>query len=111
MTSCRLFQFDLGACIAGSVFGWVPDWLWPLMAYWPWLVGAAVVGLVWKFSGWPGLIALAGAVGFFAGRRSVASDPVEHVSGPDADPPVRHRQRAPVPAPKRRKTIFDAFRK
>ncbi len=111
MSACRLFQFDLGACIAGTLFGWVPDWLWPILAYWPWLAGLLVVGLVWHFSGWPGLIALAGAAGFLLGRKSVKQEPIEHVTGRDAEPPVPRRKRPTVAPARHRETVSDWFKR
>lgn len=52
--------------------------------WWGWVLAALVlVGVVWRFAGWPGLIALAAAAGFIFGRRT-ADEPIEHVDGKDA---------------------------
>lgn len=70
--------------------------------WWGWAIAALVlVGVVWKFAGWPGLIALAAAAGFIFGRRT-ADEPIEHVDGKDAFIP------RPVPKVKKkhRPTIF-----
>lgn len=90
---------DVLGCIASVTTGWVPDWLVPLLPYWPWLAVAVGAGVAWRFAGIPGLTAFAAAVGFILGRRSV--DHHEHVSGLDAAPP---------PVVKKRPTIFDGFR-
>lgn len=80
MNACGLIGFDLGACLYGMAFGWVAGVPW-----WVWAVAALiVVGAVYKFAGWLGVVTLAAGAGYFAGRRSV--DPHEHVDGPDAEP-------------------------
>jgi hypothetical protein len=87
---------DPVGCVAASL------WAWALTVPWYWwaLVAAVVVGAVWKFAGWPGLLALAGAVGFIFGRRS-AEPEHEHVAGKDADPPRVVKRKG------KRPTIFD----
>lgn len=64
MTTCSIFT--LGGCIHALLFGWVADVPW-----WAWAaIALVIVGLVYKFSGWLGVVGLAGAVGFVLGRRS-----------------------------------------
>lgn len=87
-------------CVSASL------WAWALTVPWYWwaLAAAIIVGAVWKFAGWPGLLGLAGAVGFILGRRS--ADPEhEHVSGKDAAPAPRVVKRKG-----KRPTIFDGFK-
>jgi hypothetical protein len=101
MLSCL---FDPGACIAA---GWTN--LLAAVPWWAWVAIALVaVGIVWKFAGWPGLIALAFAVGYFArdiGKAYpvVKQEPFENVDGPDAAPP-------PAKPKKKRRTLEDLFR-
>jgi hypothetical protein len=95
-------KFDLGACAHSLAFGWVPDWVWPLLPYWP--VAAIILGaaISWKMAGTPGLGIFAGVVGFILGRMSVTPEPHEHVSGKDAAVPQREK------LPKKKvRTIFD----
>lgn len=90
MTGCSILAID-------KCFGWaVPDWLVPLLPYW-W-VGALLVGAgyLYKKAGWPGLVALAAAVGFVLGRRS-ADEFHEMVGGKDAEK---------SPSKPKRKTLF-----
>ena len=95
---CGLIGFDLGGCIWGMATGWMA-----IVPWWAWLaLAVAGVGVVWKFAGWPGLIALAGVAGFIFGRTS-KEDRDEIWPHPD-DKPVRK-------APKRKRpTIFDRWR-
>ena len=98
-------KFDLAACLHSIAFGWVPDWIWALLPYWPWIVVIGGAGMAYKFAGWPGVAVFFGGAGFIAGRKSVepADDFRGDVAGPDAEPP---------PAPrKRRKTIFDVLKR
>ena len=92
MTGCELGigkTFDLGLCLKSSLFAWVPDWIWPLLPYWPWLVVIGGLGMAYRVAGWPGVVAFAGGLGFLAGRRSVKTDDAhEQVVGEDATPPV-----------------------
>lgn len=94
-------KFDLGACVGSVAFGWVPDWLWPLLPYWPWVVVIGGAGMAYRFAGWPGVAAFFGGVGFIAGRASV-----KHVTTEEQyDAP-------PAPKPKKKRpTIFDWSRK
>jgi hypothetical protein len=104
MSACEFSafeKFDLGACAGSIAFGWVPDWLWPLLPYWPWLVVIGGAGMAYRFAGWPGVAAFFAGVGFVAGRASVK--PVTTEEQYDAPP-------APAPK-KKRPTIFDGFRK
>jgi len=97
--------FDPGACIAA---GWTN--LLASIPWWAWIITALViVGVVWKFAGWPGLIALAFGIGYFArdlmrAYNSVRThEPIESVDGDDAAPP-------PKKTKKKRKTLEDLFR-
>lgn len=105
MSACEFSafeKFDLGACAGSIAFGWVPDWLWPLLPYWPWVVVIGGAGMAYRFAGWPGVAAFFGGVGFVAGRAS-AKKPVETDDiFPDPDQPKPR---------KKRPTIFDGLRK
>jgi hypothetical protein len=105
MCDFSVFQkFDLGACVGSIAFGWVPDWFWLLLPYWPWVVVIGGAGMAYRFAGWPGVAAFVGGVGFIAGRRSVKRVTTEEQYG----------SREPVgvkPPRKRRPTIFDGLRK
>ena len=94
------------AASAGALaFGWVPDWVWPLLPYWPWAFIIVGAGVAWKFAGTPGLAVFSGVVGFIAGRRSRDDDYVGDVRGPDAAPsPPTQTSKQPRP------TIFDKLR-
>lgn len=98
------------AASAGAIaFGWVPDWVWPLLPYWPWAVIIVGAGIAWRFAGTPGLTIFAGVVGFIAGRRSRDDDFVGDVTGHDAAPsPPTPRRKQSVPA---RQTIVDAIKR
>lgn len=99
MGQCSLLGFDLGGCLGGLLFWWVP-----LVPSWGWLLAAlVVVGVVWKLAGWPGLLALAAAAGFFLGRRS-ANEPDDIWPHPDDPKPLPKRKKA-------RPTIFNMGRK
>lgn len=74
--------FDLGQCISTTVAGWVPDWLVPLLPYWPWAAVLVGAGLAWRFAGAPGLATFAAAVGFILGRRSVKQEPPAQPTAP-----------------------------
>jgi hypothetical protein len=97
--------FDPGGCIAA---GWTH--LLASVPWWAWVAIALVaVGVVWRFAGWPGLIALAFAAGYFArdiarAYRVVKQEPIENVDGPDAEPSPKR------PAKPKRKTLQDLFR-
>lgn len=93
MNSCSLVSFDLGKCIGGYAAGWMPEWLVPLIPYWPWAAVIVGAGLAYRLAGAPGLAAFAAAVGFILGRRSVPTS--EQYPHPDEKP-----------APKKRKTLF-----
>lgn len=97
MDACGLnFGMDVGACISSMFAGWVPDWLAPLLPFWPWAAVILALGIAYRIAGLPGITAAAAAIGYILGRRSVKDDAHEHVSGPDAAPPVK----------KKRKTLF-----
>lgn len=95
-------KFDLAGCAHSLAFGWIPDWVWMIAPYWPWVVIVGGAGMAYRHAGWPGVAAFAGGVGFIAGRKSVKApkDQHEHVTGHDAAPPIS----APK---KKRPTIFD----
>jgi hypothetical protein len=68
-----------------------------------------VVGVVWKFAGWPGMLALAAGVGFILGRRSVEPEPLEV---PDEDPPhIRRLKQSQGVRPKPPTDSKSAFQK
>jgi len=96
MSGCGLIGFDLGQCAWGIASGWAV-----MIPWWGWaLAGLILVGVVWMFAGWPGLLALAAGVGFIFGRRSVSErDDI----WPDTDP---RPERMPK---KRRETIFERW--
>ena len=105
--------FDPFGCFADGLaslaFGWVPDWVWPLLPYWPWAVVIVGAGIAWKVAGTPGLVTFAAAVGFIFGRRSRDDDYVGDVTGHDAAPsPSTPRRRQSVP---KRKTLQDLLRR
>ncbi len=52
----------------------IPDWLVPLLPYWPWFAVVIGCGIAHRIAGKPGLAAFAAAVGFILGRRSVKQD-------------------------------------
>lgn len=89
--------FDLGLCVKTTLLDWTPDWLVPLLPWWPLAIVVVGAGLAWRLAGAPGLAAFAAAVGFILGRRSMQHDPVET----DLPP----RDAAPVP-PKKKKRSF-----
>lgn len=85
------FGMDVGACISSWFTGWVPDWLVPLLPYWPIFAVVVGAGIAWRFAGAPGLAAFAAAVGYILGRRSVKTE--EQFPHPDASPPVKKKKR------------------
>lgn len=96
--------FDPFGCLSDGIGGA----FWGLVAavpWWGWVLAALVlIGVVWKFAGWPGLIALAAGAGFILGRRT-ADEPIENVlDGKDAFVP---RPKPKVTVKKKRRTIFD----
>ena len=99
------------AASAGAfAFGWVPDWVWPLLPYWPWAFIIVGAGVAWRFAGTPGLVTFAGAVGFIFGRRSKPDSYPGAAFG--EDPPTKRiikRKRTARRTP--RPTIFDGWKK
>lgn len=93
-------KFDVGACLHSIAFGWVPDWAWALLPYWPWIVIVSGAGMAYRFGGWLGVTAFFGGVGFIAGRKSVEVKPPIV-----PDEPVRR-----APTKPKRKTFLDALR-
>lgn len=85
-------NFDLGLCIKTTLVDWTPDWLEPLLPWWPLAAVIVGAGLAWRLAGAPGLAAFAAAVGFVLGRRSIDTSNPEL---PDADqaPPIRKKKR------------------
>lgn len=67
-------NFDLGLCISSTLRDWTPDWIEPLLPYWPWAAVVLGAGIAYRLAGAPGLAAFAAAVGFMLGRRSVRSE-------------------------------------
>ena len=60
MNACGLkFGMDVGACISSMVTGWLPDWLVPLLPYWPWFAVILVLGVAYRIAGLPGITAAA----------------------------------------------------
>jgi len=93
MNACGLnFGMDVGACISSMVTGWLPDWLVPLLPYWPLAAVILVLGVAYRIAGLPGITAAAAAIGYILGRRSVKEEAHEHVAGKDAAPPVKKRK-------------------
>lgn len=88
---------DLAACAWQVATGWVPDWLWPLLPFLPFLAVIAGAGVAYAIGRWPAVAAYFGAigliVGFRLGRASV-EEPHENIKPgtPDADPPVGRRR-------------------
>lgn len=105
MNACKLSLsgMDLGACVGSFFTGLLPDWLVPLLPYWPWALGILALGLAYRIAGVPGLAAMAGAIGYILGRRSVERH--EHVDGVDAAPVVKPKPK------KRQRTIFDMLKR
>jgi hypothetical protein len=105
MTGCEIGlgkTFDLGLCIKTATLGWLPEWVWWLLPYWPWLIVVGGLGLVYRLAGWPGVGAFVFGLGFLVGRRSADTEPDLGLPAKDA---------APAPTkPKKRKTILDQFR-
>lgn len=92
MPGCELglgTTFDLGLCAHSLFLGWVPDWVWVIAPYWPWLFIIVGLGVAYRFAGWPGVVAVAGVLGYLKGRMDASKqDPIEHVdpASPDAAP-------------------------
>lgn len=86
-------NFDLGLCIKTTLIDWTPDWLEPLLPWWPLAAVIVGAGLAWRLAGAPGLAAFAAAVGFVLGRRSVEPSNPELPEADQAPPIVRKKQR------------------
>jgi hypothetical protein len=92
MNGCELGlgkNLDLGLCAHSLFLGWVPDWVWVLLPYWPWIVVIGGAGMAYRFAGWPGVVAFAGGLGFLAGKLSnKPHEPIEQLppDHPDAAP-------------------------
>ncbi len=101
MSACSLWSLNLQRCVADAAMGWL--WNVPVLV---WIgLAIALVGAVWKLAGWPGIVALAMAIGYALGRRDAVPAAHQHGDdGPDALPPPR------LPGAKRHvRTIFDIF--
>jgi len=85
-------NFDLGLCIKTTLVDWTPDWLEPLLPWWPLAAVIVGAGLAWRLAGAPGLAAFAAAVGFVLGRRSMEPKNPD-IPDADQDPPVRKKKR------------------
>lgn len=93
MSACDIgFGMNIGDCLKGLALGWVPEWLWPMLPYWPWLVVIGGVGMAYRFAGWPGVAAFFGGVGFLLGRRSVSTDE----QYPHPDPVIQPKKPRPT---------------
>ena len=90
MNPCTFPGLDLGKCMGATISSWLPDWLEPLIPYWPWAAVIGGAGLAYRLAGAPGLAAFAAAVGFILGRRSVTT---EHQ--------YPHPDEKPAPKPKK----------
>lgn len=86
-------NFDLGLCVKTTLIDWTPDWLEPLLPWWPLAAVIVGAGLAWRLAGAPGLAAFAAAVGFVLGRRSVEPSNPELPEADQAPPIVRKKQR------------------
>lgn len=65
---------DFADALKNVFIGWIPDWFWTGLAWWPWIAGAlalvVAVGVlyrVYRLGGWPGLAAALGALGLIVG--------------------------------------------
>lgn len=76
------------------LFGWltiIPWWLY-------WVLAIAAVGAIYKFAGWPGIIALAAAIGYVLGRRNVTRlpdavlPPADSAAPPAVNKPLKRRK-------------------
>ena len=84
-------NFDLGLCIKTTLVDWTPDWLEPLLPWWPLAAVIVGAGVAYRLAGAPGLAAFAAAVGFVLGRRSV--EPIEtDISPKDTIPPPKRKR-------------------
>lgn len=66
-----------------NLLGVVPWWGWAVLAL-------ALVGIVWKLAGWPGLLGLGFLAGFILGRRDEPF-PTD-LPKDDAEPPFRRQK-------------------
>ena len=96
--------------VKNILLGWVPQEVWGILPYWPWILGAVAViavagGLfrVYQLGGWPALTAAVGALGialgYYLGRSGVKPE----------DKVVVIPAKPVKPFNKRRPTIFDGF--
>lgn len=93
--------FDPGSCIeAGfhNLITSVPWWAWVIIAI-------IVVGVIWKFAGWPGVVALALLVGYIGGRAHVFEPGGIGGTTSTVPPPKRKVVKRPKP-----KTLEDLFK-
>ena len=103
MSACSFWSLNLAACLSGQVAGWfalVPWWAWAAIAL-------IIVGIVYRLAGWLGLIGLAGAFGYWLGRRGPDPFPHEDLQRGEDGPEM---PRQIVPAKPRVRTIFDILR-
>ena len=87
-------KFDLGKCAGNLLFGWVPDWLWMVLSWWPWILGifAALVVIfvlakIKELLGWPGVFAALTLGAYAVGRYHGATNynPIENFREDDPD--------------------------
>lgn len=103
--------------LSSAVLSWIPDWVWPLLPYWPWIIIVGGAGMAYRFGGWPAVVAFFGGVGFFAGRKSAKQEALKQVTSdspwsqlPAPIPVPRPKVPATPSTPKKRKTLQDWFK-
>lgn len=97
--------------IQDVILGLIPDWVWPVINLWPWIVGTLGVLLVlsvlyraYTLGGWPAVSVAIGALGvglgYFLGVRSQKEE---------RPPTVPLRPKKPLSPKRPRKTIGDIW--
>ena len=95
MNACSLLSFNLLGCVGGSLLG-----LLSLIPLWGWLVIALVViGVIYRFAGWPGLVGLGVAVGYVLRSWQDRKTPPSAAPAPTAKPKTTSKTRPPDPPP------------
>lgn len=105
---------DIANGFANVFLGWVPQWLWDVIEWWPWIIGAVgvivAVGTlyrIYRVGGWPALVAAVGALGVAVGY--VLGSRTKDTPEPIKPEPVSKgvtKARIKIKS-KHRKTIFD----
>ena len=85
-------NFDLGLCIKTTLVDWTPDWLEPLLPWWPLAAVIIGAGVAYRLAGAPGLAAFAAAVGSASWRRSMEPTTPD-IPDADREPPERKKKR------------------